>query len=135
MPARGTVKGGPRDVGRGDVRPGTPDVSGQIAGPAAEVKDAIPARHVGQREPAAQREVRGSEVLRQALPQIVVVLLHGVNVSPLGRVDTRGTTRIQCRAGNTEVQLMPTATVSDSASAPLPSGKARSGRSDRRMAA
>ncbi len=38
-------------------------------------------------------------------------------------MDTRGAARIQCRAGNTEVQLMPTATVSDSASDPQPTGE------------
>jgi glycosyltransferase involved in cell wall biosynthesis len=53
-----------------------------------------------------------------------------VNV-PVRGLDTRGAARVQCRAGNTEVQLMPTATVSESdpvTSAPPLTGDSRGAR-------
>ena len=43
-------------------------------------------------------------------------------------MDTRGVAGIQCRAGNTDVQPMPTATVSESASVPQPTGEPRRAR-------
>ena len=43
-------------------------------------------------------------------------------------MDTRAATWIQCRAGNTDVEPMPTATVSESASVPRPTGEPRRAR-------
>lgn len=119
-----------RDVGGGHPRSGPGEVGREIARAAAEIQDPFPRGHAGQREPPSRAEIGRIELRRQALPQLVVVLLHHVNVPGRG-LDTRGAARVQCRAGNTEVQLMPTATVSESdpvTSAPPLTGDSRGAR-------